>query len=280
MNNEYFQIGKRMAITLGNPTISGLYLPAPVPDETFRDEFGFVLQSDGSVGPFYVSMGDILQTLWTRFPQPQDYGGNSRDLLQGFLERDLATRALAVGGYNALSASLIRASGYTPPNRAPKSGLDDTPPGSRVGMVGYFCPLVDKLIEQGCEVLILEQCPERVAPRVDVSVTREPHDLQDCQWVLCTASTLINDTLEELLATVSVDTRFELIGPSGSGLPDPLFTRGVASVGGISFADNRRLLERLNRGESWGDAGRKYQLSAASYPGIDYLEEMARAALE
>jgi hypothetical protein len=68
MNKEYLQIGERMAIALGNPTICGLYLPAPVPDETFRDEFGFVIQSDGSVGPFYVSMGDILQTLWMRFP--------------------------------------------------------------------------------------------------------------------------------------------------------------------------------------------------------------------
>jgi uncharacterized protein (DUF4213/DUF364 family) len=91
---------------------------------------------------------------------------------------------------------------------------------------------------------------------------------------------LINDTLGELLAAVSADTRFELIGPSGSGLPDPLFARGVASVGGISFADNQCLLEHLNRGESWGRAGRKYQLSAANYPGIDHLEKQARAALE
>lgn len=187
---------------------------------------------------------------------------------------------MAVGAYNALSATLFRASGYTPPNRAPESGLNEAPPGSRVGMVGYFCPLVDKLTEQGCEVLILEQCPERVTPRVDVSVTRVPRDLQDCKWVLCTASTLINDTLGELLAAVSADTRFELIGPSGSGLPDPLFARGVASVGGISFADNQCLLEHLNRGESWGRAGRKYQLSAANYPGIDHLEKQARAALE
>jgi uncharacterized protein (DUF4213/DUF364 family) len=145
-------------------------------------------------------------------------------------------------------------------------------------MVGYFCPLVDKRPEQGCEVLILEQSPERIAERSDVSVTCEPNDLRNCKLVLCTASTLINDTLEELLEVVSEVAKFELIGPSGSGLPDPLFARGVASVGGISFADKRRLLELLGRGESWGTAGRKYQLSASNYPGLDRVEEMGRLA--
>jgi len=276
MNHDYLQIGQQLAIALGYPTVSGLHLPAPAPDETFRDRFGFVFLSDGSVGPFYVSMGDILRTLWVRYPEPWQYGGEALDLMQGFRTQDLAARALALGAYNALSAALISASGFTLPDRAPRSGLDNTPSGAVVGMVGYFCPLVDKLTERGCEVRILELAPERVTPRAGVSVTREPHDLGGCQLVLCTASALINDTVAELLEAVSPSTKFELIGPSGSGLPDPLFARGVATVGGIRYVDKERLLESLRRGESWGTAGRKYQLSAACYPGFDPLLAMLR----
>ena len=279
INDDYLHIGERMANTLGHTTISGLYLPAPVVDETFRDEFGFVFLSDDSVGPFYVSMGNILRTLWKRYPKPQQYTGNAIDLLQGFMEQNLATRALALGTYNALSAALFRASGYLPPERGPTLDLGDMPTETWVGMVGYFCPLVDRLNAQGCKVLILEQSPERVTERADVSVSREPNDLRNCKLVLCTASTLINDTLEELLEAVSGFGRFELIGPSGSGLPDPLFARGVASVGGIEFVDKRRLLELLGRGESWGAAGRKYNITASLYPGLDRLQELGRLAI-
>lgn len=51
INNEYLHIGERRARLLGQPRISGIYLPPPVPDETFRDEFGFVFLADGSQTP-------------------------------------------------------------------------------------------------------------------------------------------------------------------------------------------------------------------------------------
>ena len=271
MNAEYRQIGEQLSRVLGRPTIDGLYLPAPVADETFRDEFGFVLLSDGSVGPFYVSMGGILRELWRRHPDPATFTADPLSLLTGFSQHDLADRALALGAYNALSAALMRASGFEPPDRAGNSGLDATPPGAPIGMVGYFCPLVDKLTAQGSEVLVLEQAPERVPDRPGVLMTADPRDLRQCGRVLCTASTLINDSLAGLLATVDRQAPFELIGPSGSGLPDPLFARGVATVGGIQFPGREQLLDQLRRGESWGSAGRKYQLDTRSYPGLDEL---------
>ena len=40
INEAYQQIGTQLAVRLGHPAVNGLYLPAPVADETFRDEFG------------------------------------------------------------------------------------------------------------------------------------------------------------------------------------------------------------------------------------------------
>lgn len=272
LNTDYLRTGERLIALLGRPTVDGLYLPAPVSDETFRDEFGFVFLSDGGIGPFYVSLGGLLRDLWHRHPDPARRNADPRDLLQGFSGRDLAARALALGTYNALSASLWRAAGFEPPDRGAGSGLAGVPPGSLVGMVGYFCPLIEKLTAQGHRVLVLEQAPERVSEQEGVLLTADPRDLRSCTQVLCTASTLVNDSLDELLGVIDTGTtRFELVGPSGSGLPDALFARGVGAVGGIRFSDRARLVEHLRRGESWGSAGRKYQLEKAVYPGLDAL---------
>ena len=259
------RIGIRVNESLGRPAVAGLYLPQPVADETFRDEFGFVFLEDGSVGPFYVSMGGILADLWHRHPEPAACRADVHALLQGFGQDTLADRALALGAFNALSASLFRRAGFEPPDRAPVSGLDGLAPGGTVGMVGYFCPLIDRLLERGCQVLVLELSPERLAQRPGLRSTEDPRDLRDC------ASTLVNDTLDGLLATLSGHVAVELVGPSGSGLPDALFERGVVSVGGTRFADRAALVASLDRGESWGAAGRKYQLVAAGYPGVDAL---------
>jgi len=271
ISDEQRRIGTRIAHRLGRPRIKGLYLPAPVADETFRDEFGFVFLEDGGIGPFYVSMLDILTGVSQRYPRPESCDEDAISLLQGFTGNDPADRALALGTYNALSASLCREAGFEPPDRSAHSGLDELSGAHPVGMVGYFSPLVDRLTARGCEVLVLERSPERVAVRPGVAVTERPQDLADCGHLLCTASTLINGSLEDVLAVKQAGARFELVGPSGSGLPDPLFERGVTSVGGVSFADRDQLIAHLRGGGSWGEAGRKYQLHAGSYPGLEQL---------
>ena len=273
INSHYLTIGCELAVRLGQPAVGGLHLPAAVPDETFRDEFGFVFLADGSVGPFYVSMGELLRDLWRLSPEPSAYRSDSLSLLQGFTSTEPASRALALGTYNALSAALFRAAGFEPPDRSGGSGLDGLATGATIGMVGYFGPLVERLTTQGNPVLILEQAPERIPDRTDVAATDDPASLGSCARVLCTASTLINDTLCELLEAIGPQTPVELVGPSGSGVPEPLFARGVTAVGGISFAGRESLLERLGRGENWGKAGRKYQLEPGNYPGLPALLE-------
>ena len=273
INAHYLALGLELVARLGNPVVDGLHLPDTVPDETFRDAFGFVFLADGSVGPFYVSMGELLRELWRRHPAPLALRGDPAMLLQGLVSADPASRALGLGTYNALSAALFRAAGFEPPDRGGGSGLDGLVGDATIGMVGYFGPLVDRLTERGKQVLILERSPQRVPERAGVAATGDASQLARCARVLCTASTLVNDTLSGLLAAVGPDTPVELVGPSGSGLPDPLFARGVVAVGGISFDRRESLLEKLEAGDSWGEAGRKYQLEPGNYPGLVALLE-------
>jgi len=91
--------------------------------------------------------------------------------------------------------------------------------------------------------------------------------------ILCTAATLINDSVDEVLQHCRNAENFSLIGPSGSGLPDVLFEHGVDAVGGVFFGSTAELNNTLASRSSWGKAGQKYQLDATVYPGYQALLE-------
>lgn len=268
---DYLRLIDALAAALPPVEIRGLYLPGVVENGQYRDEFGFVFLSDGSVGPFYVSQKSVLRTLRERYPRPEAVKLDPIALARRLNGGDLAERALAIGAFNALSRRLMHCAGYVPPDRLPSKevGTDSSP--VLVGVVGYFCSVVDRLVAHGNEVMVLEQQPERVPVRGNVTVTTCPEDLGECKQVLCTASVLINDTLDELLVACKGVEAFELIGPTGSGLPDGLFNRGIQSVGGIVVEDPELLKALLARGESWGAAGRKYEFGREDYPGLERL---------
>jgi uncharacterized protein (DUF4213/DUF364 family) len=262
-------LARRLCAELAPPDICALHLPELPADDAYRDEFGFVFLSDGTAAPFYVSLPGTLEPLRRRFPHPGETGLSLEDCLEGLAATTLPERALAIGAWNALGQHLMRRAGYRFPPRG--SGDNEPEPGERVGMVGYFCPIIDRLVERGVDVLVVEQQPDRVPRRERVELSQDLAALSDCRLVYCTASTLINDSLQQVLDNCGSAEAVDLIGPSGSGLPDILFEHGIRAVGGVCFEDAAALREALARRESWGKAGSKYELTVHNYPGYQAL---------
>ncbi len=275
ISSKILSLAGRLCSELEVPEIVGLYLPELSTDDEYRDEFGFVFLADGSAAPFYVSLSGVLADLHQRFPDPSRTQLALWDCLQGFGESSLSGRALALGAWNALSQYLMRQAKFQCPPRGTAVGFNPQP-GERVGMVGYFCPVIDRLVEQGMEVLVIEQQPGRVPQREHVELSENLEALGECRLVYCTASTLINDSLERVLDCCTGAEAVDLIGPSGSGLPDVLFEYGIHAVGGVSFGNVDVLRGALRRRESWGAAGSKYELTPANYPGFEALLAAAR----
>jgi len=278
--DDYLELAQRLLSPGDIPRPSRLYFPAisknpepgPVAGDTNKeDDFGFVILEDGSAGPFYTSFGDSLEYLHQHFPEPLHPRQTTRDLISGFASPQIALRALALGAFNALSQHLIRRSGYQPPTTKNSAGLDRLETGERIGMVGYFCPLVDKLLARGLQIQIIEKNPQRVELQPGLQLSTLASDLAGCRQIICTASVLINNSLDEILQASTDASACHLIGPSGSGLPDIVFKRGVASMGGIIFNSPAALFERLDEAVNWGDAGQKYQLTPVNYPGVESL---------
>ncbi len=268
LHAEYHRLACDLLHVLPGLSVAGIHLPVPVTGGTVRDEFAFVVLTDGSVGPFYFSLGTLPGELRRMVPDPSHPDPRVRILVDGFLSGEEAPKALAMGAFNALSRSLMRRAGYRPDDSA---GVDGPAPGDTVGMVGYFGPLVQRFTARGVRVRVLELAPERIPEGPGIEAAADASGLRGCRTILCTASTLINDTLDDIIEGVGDAGRIELIGPSGSGLPDIVFARGVAGMGGVAFDDAARLLNRVNAGEGWGGAGRKYRIPGDGYPGFAAL---------
>lgn len=277
ISNEIFKLAERLSGKLELPDIARLHLPELQADDEFRDEFGFVFLDDGTASPFYVSLPGTLASLHRRFPDPRRARLSLRQCLAGFGESSLAERALAVGAWNALSQHLMRRAGYHCPARG-NTAANQPQAGERVGMIGYFCPVIDRLVERGVQVLVVEQQPGRVPRREQVQLSQDLESLAECRLVYCTASTLINGSLDQVLECCADGAQVDLIGPSGSGLPDVLFEHGIHAVGGVNFDNGDELRAALARRESWGRAGNKYELTALNYPGAEALLAAALTA--
>ncbi|MEE9446518.1 MAG: DUF364 domain-containing protein [Arenicellales bacterium] len=278
---EALALSHQMAEALSLPTVSHVYLPEQSGEPGFRDEFALIFLEDGTTSAFYASLPGALQALRSHGQAANYFKGLKLfDLVQGLVENDLARQAVAIGAFNAMSQYLMKQAGLLPELTAQrKVSTQPLSKGDCVGMVGYFCPLVDKLLAKGVDVLVLERQKERVLVREGVRLAQNASELAACHSVLCTASTLVNDSLDDLLNDISGTgvgvPEFSLIGPSGSGLVDHLFTRKITSVGGVYFPDQQALWGRLNQNESWGDAGLKYTLNRDNYPGISELLKRA-----
>ena len=195
-----------------------------------------------------------------------------------FESGDMTERAIGLGAIGAITQALFRKSGFQPQDAI--NPIANLRPGPRdlIGMVGYFPALVKRLREDGVPLTVLELDEKWVQEEDAFEVTLDPARLRKCNKILCTASTLINDTVDDILRYAEDADYVALIGPSAGCLPDPLFARGIDLVGGSAVTDYARLEACCESGDDWGDSVREYCLAPSNYPGAAKLIDRLRDA--
>ena len=238
-----------------------------VPPKTDHDvgDFGIVMLEDDSVGFFYTLISDTLERVKTELEQQRMLDPIA--LSHGLLQDDLGQRALALGALNAMSQHLLTRARWTFES-SDSLGRFEFRPHDKVGMVGLFPSLAARLQRQGVSFTVIERRPETLESPYTVSL--DPTALESCNKVLVTASTLLNDSLEDVLSHCQ-QAKVAVIGPTAGCLPDALFARGVAVVGGSRVIEKTALPVNLACGEPWTDSVEKYTLVRGDYPGIDRL---------
>jgi uncharacterized protein (DUF4213/DUF364 family) len=273
---ELVATAKRIGRELRAPGIARVLVPPEGGGPDHHGSFCAVQLGDGSTGLAYVLLDGARRAM-----QGLDPAALADDRAEVLAERftgpDAGARSLALAAINALTRHLLDRAGFAPDAASSSLGSLALRPGGRLGMVGFFPPLVRQARDAGVDLTVLELKEELVQRVPGLEVTLDPARLAGCAEVMCTSTTLLNGSLEALLGHARGCREFVLLGPSAGCPPDPLFARGVTATGGAWVTDPEALFARAARGQRWGDATRKFSLRRAAWPGIeDLLRKAAR----
>ncbi|HKM69326.1 MAG TPA: DUF364 domain-containing protein [Stellaceae bacterium] len=125
--------------------------------------------------------------------------------------------------------------------------------GEKVVVVGAFVPFLKELKRRDQAFLVLEQ--DAATLKADELPFFRPAEqaaeiLPDADVVLITGSTLVNNTLEHLLALTRPDARVTVVGPTVGMLPDAFLARGADVLGCVSITEPDAFLDLLAEGGS------------------------------
>ena len=145
-------------------------------------------------------------------------------------------------------------------------------------MVGFLPPLVKAINKCGAELIVIEKNKKFIGKFPELNISLDPLNLKTCNKVLCTSTTVLNNTLDEVLDNCAADATISIVGPTAGYFPDPLFERGVDVVGGTFVKDGDLFFELLKEGKRWSPATQKFCLQKENYQGIPAAKSLTHQA--
>ncbi|HRO58824.1 MAG TPA: DUF364 domain-containing protein [Burkholderiaceae bacterium] len=250
------------------PPVAALHLPPAFTRGTREGEFCAVELEGGAIGLSYLLLGDTFDAMQRAQASLRIAGMPARELAGWYRDVDPVRRTLGFAAVNAVSQHWFRQSGFVFDWATDSIGRLDPQPGERIGMIGLFGPLTDRIVAAGARLTVLELDPRKLGDFDGYRVTVNPRELAGCAKVLSTTTILLNDTLGSVLEACRDARWLALVGPGGGCLPDPLFARGVTLLGGTAVVDRDGFAAALTRGEAWSRFARKYCIERERYAGF------------
>ena len=265
---EFLHLVDRIAAAIALPAVTAIHLP-PATATGHSAEFCALELADRSIGLSYLWLGygrerlrDVISTL----PLPGDAASTAR----WYGDADPARRAIGFAAVNAISQHLFSRAAFAPATATSSIALLDPQPGDHVGMIGLFPPLVPRILATGARLTVVELNPALVRDAERFRVTLDRGALSACDKVVSTSTVLLNDTIDEVLSSCRGARYFGVIGPGTGCLPDPLFARGVSTVGGTRVVARDAFIASLAEAKRWTGT-EKYTIRREDYPGVDTL---------
>lgn len=258
---EHYQ---RVSTYLTPPAIKALHVPPLQGDR--RNVFCVLELEDGTPGLAYVALEKVHDRLGLDAQRYIQRGDAPASVLAGLTHNDGVRRALGLAAANAYARWLYDRAGFVPPEDTTALAGFDVGAGERVGMVGLFVPLLDRVTSLGAELSVLELNPELVGDFGSYRVSLDAAVLGECETVLCTSSVLLSGGFEQIRAACPKAQRFAVLGPGAGLLPEPLFACGVDTLGGSWVINAAAVIDAVREGESWSRHVRKTVLRRGQCP--------------
>ena len=209
-------------------------------------------------------------------------GRRAADLAREALSGHGIRRAVGIATVNALADCCWQRRPH--PDVELRPGVDafdatEIRTGDKVVVVGAFVPFLKELKRRGQAFLVLEQ--DSATLKADELPFFRPAEqaaeiVPEADVVLITGATLVNNTLEDLLALVRPETRVTIVGPTVGMLPDAFLARGVDVLGCVKITDADAFLDLLAEGGSgYHFFGRSAQKLVLARRPVEYPAKVA-----
>ena len=183
-------------------------------------------------------------------------GSRAAGFLDEIRQQDAIRRAVGIASMNALAALCWERRPH--PDVDLEVGVDafdaaGIRPGQIVVVVGAFVPFLRELKKRGQPYLVLEQDPATLkADELPFyrHAAQAPAVVPQADVLLVTGTTLLNDTLDEILAAMRPDACKVVVGPTVGLVPDAYLRRGCGVLGTIRVTRSDEFLDVLAEGGS------------------------------
>lgn len=273
LDQNLSELATKIDAALGHCEIADFHYPTAQDASSLKGDFCVVRLVGGGSGLSYTLAEDHgFDRGPVAMPKP---GDKALDWIERFsVSIDKIhgpQRAAALATINALYNTLLRRTQTQLPAADNSFGLSDVQAGDKIGMIGFFPPLVKRLRKLDIELTVIELRRDLEREHPGLIVTTDRSKLEPCTKVLCTSTTLLNHTLPDMIAAAPNAREFSLLGPSAGCPPDPLYAIGVTTLASAQIMDDDSLWQRLLDGEKLGDARQKCILEKHHTPSTTEL---------
>ena len=269
LKDEFRKMVNELTTKFTLPPIADIFFPPFYKGGQPKDaQFMAISLEGGAIGISFVLLPDEKMEEYTALQPPAFVAKNPRDFALEFGDDDPIKEMISLASINAICQHVIRETHFAVDSATDSLGLMSVTAGDRIGMVGLFSGLIKTIRKAGAELVVIEKNERLIQQFPNLPITLDARKLSACNKILCTSTTILNNTLDEILAQCSQDAFVSIIGPTAGYFPDPLFARGVDVVGGRVVKNGALFLQLLAERKRWGDVTQRTCFQKETYDGI------------
>ncbi|MEW6710909.1 MAG: DUF364 domain-containing protein [Candidatus Riflebacteria bacterium] len=167
-------------------------------------------------------------------------GLNASETLSWLDSENLLERAAGLATFNALNSRVKREL-----CSEEATSLLQIKNSDHVVMVGYFAPIIPKLKETGCRLEIVELDEEK--PEV-LNTQQGFKALAECDVAIITATSIINNTADDLFTALKRNRAATILGPSTPMAPEAFKGTRITQLSGSFVRDIEKVKTIISQG--------------------------------
>ncbi len=269
LRDEFRKMVTELTAKFTLPPIANIFFPPFRRGGQPKDaQFMAISLEGGAAGISFVLLPDEKMEEYAALQPPDFIGKDPQGFGLEFGHDNPIKEMISLASINAICQHVMRTANFPVDYATDSLGLLSVSAGDRIGMVGLFFGLIKKIEKAGAELVVIEKKDEFIQKFPDLPITLDATKLSACNKILCTSTTVLNNSLDEILAHCSPDAFVSIIGPTAGYFPDPLFARGVDVVGGRVVKNGAQFLQLLAERKRWGDATQRTCFRKETYTGI------------